>query len=123
MTSKRDQRDQRDFTQFLQDILEAIDDIEGFVKGMELNEFSGDKKTIYAVMKALEIMGEATKNLPDTLKNEYPDIPWKFMAGIRDKVVHGYFVVDFPIIWSTAKKDVPLLKALIEEMLEEIENH
>jgi len=65
MTSKRDQRD---FTQFLQDILEAIDDIEGFVKGMELNEFSGDKKTIYAVMKALEIMGEATKNLPDTLK-------------------------------------------------------
>lgn len=67
-------RDKRDLTQFLQDILEAIDDIEGFVKEMEFNEFSGDKKTIYAVMKALEIIGEATTNLPDTLKNEYPDV-------------------------------------------------
>lgn len=77
MNSKRETRD---FTQFLQDILEAIDSIEGFVKGMEFNEFSGDKKTIYAVMKALEIIGEATKNLPDTLENEYPEVPWKFMA-------------------------------------------
>ena len=116
-------KDQRDFTQFLQDILDAIDDVEGFIKEMEFNEFSGDKKTIYAVMKALEIIGEATKNLPDTLKNEYPDVPWKFMAGIRDKVVHGYFVVDLPIIWSTAKKDLPSLKSLIEEVLEEIESN
>lgn len=116
-------RDERDFTQFLQDILDAIDDVQGFIKGMEFNEFSGDKKTIYAVMKALEIIGEATKNLPDTLKNEYPDIPWKFMAGIRDKVVHGYFVVDLPIIWSTAKKDLPSLKLSIEEILEEIESN
>jgi uncharacterized protein with HEPN domain len=116
-------RDQRDFTEFLQDILDAIDDVEGFIKGMEFDEFSGDKKTIYAVMKALEIVGEATKNLPDTLKNEYPDVPWKFMAGIRDKVVHGYFVVDLPIIWSTAKKDLPSLKPSIEEILEEIESN
>ena len=118
MTSKKDERE---FTQFLQDILEAIDDIEGFVKEMEFNEFSGDKKTIYAVTKALEIIGEATKNLPDSLKNEYPDVPWKFMAGIRDKVVHGYFSVDLPIVWSTAKTDVPSLKPLIEEILEETE--
>ena len=89
---------------------------------MEFNEFSGDKKTIYAVMKASEIIGEATKNLPDTLKNEYPDVPWKFMAGIRDKVVQGYFVVDLPIIWSTAKKDVPSLKSSFDEILEEIDN-
>lgn len=114
-------RDEREFTQFLQDILEAIDDIEGFVKEMEFNEFSGDKKTIYAVTKALEIIGEATKNLPDALKNEYPEVPWKFMAGIRDKVVHGYFSVDLPIVWSTVKTDVPSLKPLIEEILEETE--
>ncbi|PAV11308.1 hypothetical protein ASJ81_10405 [Methanosarcina spelaei] len=54
-------KDERDFTQFLQDILDAIDDVEGFIKAMEFNEFSGDKKTIYAVMKSLEIIGEATK--------------------------------------------------------------
>lgn len=74
-------------------------------------------------MNALEIVGEATKNLSDTLKNEYPDVPWKFMAGIRDKVVHGYFVVDLPIIWSTAKKDLPSLKPSIEEIMEEIESN
>jgi uncharacterized protein with HEPN domain len=118
MTSKKDERE---FTQFLLDILEAIDDIEGFVKEMEYNEFSGDKKTIYAVTKALEIIGEATKKLPDSLKNEYPDVPWKFMAGIRDKVVHGYFAIDLPIVWKTAKTDVPSLKPLIEEILEETE--
>lgn len=116
MTSKREKRE---FTQFLQDILEAIDDIEGFVKETEYNEFSVDKKTIYAVTKALEIIGEATKNLPDSLKKEYSDVPWKFMAGIRDKVVHGYFSIDLPIVWKTAKTDVPSLKPLIEEILEE----
>jgi len=88
---------------------------------MEYNEFSGDKKTIYAVTKALEIIGEATKKLPDSLKNEYPDVPWKFMAGIRDKVVHGYFAIDLPIVWKTATTDVPSLKPLIEEILEETE--
>jgi uncharacterized protein with HEPN domain/predicted nucleotidyltransferase len=116
MTSEREQRD---FTQFLQDILEAIDDIEGFVKGMGFNEFSGDKKTIYAVMKALEIIGESTNNLPDTLKNKYPEIPWKFMAKTSDRVVHSHAAADLPIIWRAAKKDVPSLKSLIEEMLED----
>lgn len=112
----------RDSNQFLQDILDSINDIAEFIDGMDFKDFSSDKKTIYAVMKALEIIGEATKNLPDTLKNEYPEVPWKFMAGIRDKVVHGYFVVDLPIIWSTVKRDVPLLESLIEEIKEETKN-
>jgi uncharacterized protein len=108
----------RNSTQILQDILEAIDDIEEFTKGMEFNEFSGDKKTLYAVMKALEIIGEATKDLPVILKNKYPEFPWKFMDETSDEIVHGHFVVDIPTIWSIARKDVPSLKPLIEEMLE-----
>lgn len=88
---------------------------------MEYSEFPGDKKTIYAVIKALEVIGEATKNLPGSLKNEYSNVPWKFMAGIRDKVVHGYFSIDLPIVWKTAKTDVPSLKPLIQEILEETE--
>jgi uncharacterized protein with HEPN domain/predicted nucleotidyltransferase len=108
----------RNSTQILQDILEAIDDIEEFTKGMEFNEFSGDKKTLYAVMKALEIIGGATKNLPVILKNKYPEFPWKFMDETSDEIVHGHFVVDIPTVWSIARKDVPSLKPLIEEMLE-----
>lgn len=110
----------RDSTQFLLDIIESIADIEEFIKGIEFDEFSSDKKTVYAVMKALEIIGEASKNIPETLKNEHSEVPWKLMAGIRDKVVHGYFVVDLPIIWSTIKKDIPSLKEPLEEILEEI---
>jgi uncharacterized protein with HEPN domain len=74
------------------------------------------------VVKALEIIGEAAKNIPNALKDEHPEVPWKFMTGISDKVVHGYFVVDPPIIWNTVKKDVPSLKEPVEEMLEEIKN-
>jgi uncharacterized protein with HEPN domain len=88
----------RNSTQILQDVLEAIDDIEEFSKGMEFNEFSGDKKTLYAVMKALEIIGEATKDLPVILMNKYPEVPWKFMARTIDEIVHGHFVVDLPAI-------------------------
>jgi uncharacterized protein with HEPN domain len=107
-------------TQFLFDIIESVADIEEFIKGIEFDEFSSDKKTVYAVMKALEIIGEASKNIPESLKNEHSEVPWKLMAGIRDKVVHGYFVVDLPIIWSTVKKDIPSLKEPLEEILEEI---
>ncbi len=110
----------RDSTQFLLDIIESVADIEEFIKGIEFDEFSSDKKTVYAVMKALEIIGEASKNIPESLKNEHSEVPWKLMAGIRDKVVHGYFVVDLPIIWSTVKKDIPSLKEPLEEILEEI---
>lgn len=95
-----------------------MDDIEEFIKGMEFNEFSGDKKTLYAVLKALEIIGEATNNLPVFLKNKYPEVPWKFMAGTSDAIVNGHRAVDLPTIWSIARKDVPSLKPLIEEMLE-----
>lgn len=100
-------KNERDIIQFLQDILEAMNDIEEFIKGMEFNEFSVDKKTRFAVLKALENIGEAIKNLPDDLKDKYPNVPWKLMAGMRDKVIHGYFDINLPIVWSTAKKDIP----------------
>ena len=109
-------------TQFLQDILEAINDIEEFTKGMEFNEFSSDKKTTYAVMKALEIIGEATKNLPVILINKYPEVPWKFLAGTSDEIVHEHCAADLPTIWSIARKDIPPLKPLIEKILENADN-
>lgn len=108
----------RNSTQLLQDSLEAINDIEEFTRGMEFDEFSADKKTQYAVMKALEIIGEASKNLPIILQNKYPEVPWKFMEGTGDEVVHRASAVDLVTIWSIVRKDLPFIKPLIEEMLE-----
>ena len=78
--------EKRDPIDFLKDILESIENIENFIEGFDFEKFSKDTKTIYAVVRALEIIGEATKNLPNSLKIEYPEVPWRDMAGFRDKV-------------------------------------
>lgn len=111
--------EERDSVDFLMDILDSIEKIENFVEGFDFEEFSKDQKTIYAVLRALEIIGEATKNLPNSLKVEHPEVPWRNMAGFRDKVVHGYFGVDLEVVWDTVVDDAPSLKPLIAKILDE----
>jgi len=106
-----------EFLDYVEDIIGAMNDALSFVKDMEYDVFLRDKKTIYAVNRALEIIGEATKNIPAFVKNRYPQIPWKKMAGMRDKVIHEYFGVDLKRVWSTVKKDIPDLKPLFEKIL------
>ena len=93
--------------------------IEEFVAGMDFEEFKNDDKTVSAVVRKLEIILEATKNIPDEIRQRYPDLPWKEMAKIRDKLIHGYFVVDHQIVWNVVKKEFPLLKPKIEKILQE----
>ena len=109
----------RDYKLFIKDIFDAIESIEEFVAGMNFEEFKNDDKTVNAVVRKLEIIGEATKNIPDEIKEKYPMLPWKEMAKIRDKLIHGYFVVDFEIVWKVVKEELPLLKPEIEEILQE----
>jgi Uncharacterized conserved protein len=109
----------RDFRDFLQDILTSIVDIESFVDGLPYEEFVGDKKTLYAVVRSIEVIGEATKNLPEQLKAQYPQVPWKRMTGMRDKLVHGYFGIDPKTLYKAATEDIPPLKPLIERIIEE----
>jgi uncharacterized protein with HEPN domain len=113
--------EKRDSVDFLMDILDSIEKIESFVEGFDFEEFSKDQKTIYAVVRALEIIGEATKNLPNSLKVEHPEVPWRDMAGFRDKVVHSYFGVDLEVVWDTAIDDAPSLRPLIAKILDEME--
>jgi uncharacterized protein with HEPN domain len=105
---------------YLMDILDSTEKIEEFIEGFSFEEFSRDTRTVYAVVRSLEILGEATKNLPDSLKEKYPEVPWKSMAGFRDKVVHNYFGVDLEVVWETAVEDVPILKFLITRILDEM---
>ncbi len=92
------------------DMLEAIDDIFEFSWELAYEEFASDRKTIYAVIRCLEIIGEAAKNVPVYIKEKYSSIPWKEIAGMRDKLIHGYFGVDIKLVWDTINEDLPQLK-------------
>lgn len=84
---------------------------------MSFKQFTKDKKTINAVVRSVEVIGEAAKKIPKTLRDKYPDIPWKKMAGMRDKMIHEYFGIDVEILWKVAKGDAPSLKFMIQDIL------
>jgi uncharacterized protein with HEPN domain len=79
---------------YISDILQQMEDALEFIQGITYEQFVGDKKTINAVLRSIEVIGEAAKNVPEGIRARYPDIPWKEMAGMRDKVIHFYFGVD-----------------------------
>jgi uncharacterized protein with HEPN domain len=102
---------------YLTDILEAIERIENYLKGLTFEEFYKNKLFVDAVVRNFEIIGEATKHIPEEVKKEHGQIQWSKMAGMRDKLAHEYFGVNIEIIWKTAKNRLPALKPLIEELL------
>ena len=97
----------RDYSLYLKDILAAIESIEGFIARMDLDTFQDDDKTNSAVMRKLEIIGEAVKQIPDEIRQEYAQIPWKEMDGMRDKLIHFYFGVDYHLFWKTITERLP----------------
>ena len=105
-----------EFLDYIEDIIEAMNDATSFVKDTEYAVFVKDRKTVYAVTRALEIIGEAVKKLPNTLKKQYSRIPWKEITGMRNKLIHEYFGVDLKVLWDTVKKDIPPLKSLFEKI-------
>jgi uncharacterized protein with HEPN domain len=112
---------ERDFTDYIKDILISMQDVEEFTAGISFEDFLQDKKTIKAVIRSLEVLGEASKKIPDDIKTRYSRIPWKRMAGMRDKLIHEYFGVDLQIVWNVVKKELPPVKPAIEELVRAIE--
>ena len=112
---------ERDYTDFLRDIVDAAEKAARFVEGMDFAAFEADDKTIFAVIRALEIIGEATKHIPATVREKYSDIPWRDMAGMRDKVIHAYFGVNRRRVWDTVHLDLPTLREAVARILSDIE--
>jgi len=92
---------------YIKDILSAIESIEAFVGTMDFDAFQHDDKTQSAVIRKLEIIGEAVKQIPEEKRHQHPEIPWKQIAGMRDKLIHFYFGVDAHLVWQTIKNRLP----------------
>ena len=108
-------------TIYIQDIIDAINKAMKFVEGMEYEDFIRDDKNIFAVIRVIEVIGEAVKNIPEDVKKEYPEIPWREMAGMSDKLIKGYFGVNLKIVWKTVNEEIPPLKPLFEKQLRNLE--
>ncbi|MCM8776866.1 MAG: DUF86 domain-containing protein [Candidatus Omnitrophica bacterium] len=104
--------------EFLCDILEASTRIKSYINSLSYNEFLANIEKQDAVIRNIEIIGEATKNLSDEFKNKYKEIEWKKISGMRDKIIHFYFGVNLEIVWKVAKDEVPKLKEFIVKILE-----
>ncbi len=108
----------RDDTVYLRHILDAIGLIEEYTSDMSENEFFSNSMARDAVVRQMEIMGEAAGNVSDDFQEKHPEVPWGKMTGIRNKFVHEYFNVNYAIVWDTVNEDLPVLKKTIETILE-----
>lgn len=110
----------REYTDYLQDILEAATKARQFVKDVDFEAFRANEEKVFAVIRALEIIGEAAKNIPKSICGRYTEIPWEDIVGMRNKVIHNYFGVDLEVIWKTLHEDLPPLQVAVAKILEDL---
>ena len=107
----------RTIIDYLEDIENSIKDIENFISGFDYKTFKKDRKTTNAVIRSIEVIGEAARKVPSEFRKKHKDIPWNQMAEMRNKMIHEYTGVDLETVWKTASSDIPNLKKKIKDLI------
>ncbi len=110
---------ERDLILYLEDIALSMKRVQEYIAGLDFRNFKWDYKTVDAVVRNFEIIGEATKNLPQNFKDKYPEVPWEEMYRLRNRITHEYFGIDYEIIWDIATKYLPKNQKDILEIIEQ----
>ncbi|MBI5651299.1 MAG: DUF86 domain-containing protein [Chloroflexi bacterium] len=110
----------RVYTDYLQDIVDHAEKAMRFVRGVSFDDFCDNEEKVFAVVKMLEIVGEAARHLPKSVRDKYASIPWKQVVGMRDKMTHEYFSVDLEVVWRTVHEDLPPLRDTARQMLDDL---
>jgi len=110
----------REWKFFIKDIYDAIQHIKKFVGTMKLKDFLADEKTRSAVAFKIENIGEASKNIPKEIRAKYKELPWTDMARMRDKITHFYFGINYKVVWSVVKKELPVIEPAITKILSDL---
>jgi len=108
-----------EFLDYVEDIIDAMDKAELALTGVDFDRFNEDFIINFAVARALEIVGEASKRLPPEVRTVYPEIPWRDMAGMRDRIIHGYDNVDLRIMWDVVKQEIPRIKPHLHQIMQD----
>ena len=110
----------RDYCLYLEDILESIEKIKKYVKGISLKEFTKKEMIIDAVVRNFEIIGEATRQLPSKIKSKYRDVEWKAMIAFRNVIIHEYFGINLKIMWDIIENELPELENKLKRIYKEL---
>lgn len=111
---------ERNPADYLADILDASGKISKFIDGLDSARFAADEKTFFAVIRGLEIIGEAARKIPPSVRERHPQIPWREITGMRDKLIHDYMGVNVTVVWKTVTEDLPAIDPQIRQMLDEL---
>ena len=111
----------RTYVDYLRDILSHAQKAEHFA-GLDFEAFRSNEEKLFAVLRALEVIGEAARQLPPAVRRRYADVPWRNVIGMRNTIIHGYVGVDVEVIWKTVHESLPPLRAVVERMLADLES-
>ena len=107
----------REYADYVRDMLESIAKVSHFIEGFNFERFSADDKTVFAVIRGIELVGEAARNIPATVRSRNANIPWREICGMRDKLIHDYMGINLAVVWKTAKEDLPKLEPQLKQLL------